>query len=466
MKLTNSIACLTLFFLLTMLLACEEDIQKTELSDEITANTLNEPSAASRVLGFDNRDEIFDTFEWTKPDFGFEADITYRLQMDLEGSNFTNPVNLVNTSDLTASPTVSVVNNALLGKGAEPDEAITVEFRIASTINPNIEPIYSNVTSVSITPYEVSFPPIYIIGDAQSWNLGSALELTSTGPGTYQGTGLFQADGKFRFFATPSWDAEQWGWSFFSAGDIPEVLADGADGDSNFLFEGETGVYTIMVDLNSSTITLEEGEFPTLFVIGDAQNNWDLASAAALTYLGGTRFEGDVDFQQDGHFRFFEEADWNAAQYGYSYFAEGTIPDEFIDAEDEESNFIFTGATDTYTITVDLSAKTIVAKVVTAYPASLYLVGDDQNWGFTDELSTTSEGVFEGTTTFTNGSTFRFLEEVDNWSDDYGAGYFTGGIPDDLEAAGDPDDNFTFTGTTGTYTITVDFINKTVALSQ
>src|SRR5262249_35199527 len=114
----------------------------------------------------------------------------------------------------------------------------------------------------TVTPYATTFPPVYIVGDAQSWTLTSALVLESTGPGTYEATGVFQNNGKFRLFATQDWNAQQWGWSYFSGGTLASELSDGGDGDSNFLFGGASGFYKITVSLKDKTIAMEATSAP------------------------------------------------------------------------------------------------------------------------------------------------------------------------------------------------------------
>ena len=466
MRLLNYIRTTVFLVVLSIIgISCEEDMEKVMLSDEIVSNTLASPSD-SYTFTFESRTEVFHEFTWNAPDFGFEASITYTLQMDSADGDFSSPVSLVTTQDLSASPLIGVVNNTLLGMGYEPDVDASVKFRVRSVVGTGVDPIYSNVVTTSVTPYLAVFPPIFIVGDAQNWDLGAALELSSTGPGTYEAVGSFVEGGKFRMFATPSWDAEQWGWSFFEGGSVPDNVISGEDDDSNFLFEGASGVYKIAINLNTKTISLEESELPTLFIVGDGQG-WDLQQAAPLTYLGGGMYEGSAILQKDGYFRLFEKADWNATQYGGSYFADGSVPEMFTSAGDGDDNFIFTGETAEYLVTVDLDDLIITSEVAAAYPSALYLVGDDQGWSFVNSPTFTDlgGGSFEATADFTNGATFRFFEEVDNWSDAYGYDFFADGtIDDDLGAVGDADANFVFNATAGTYTITVSFSERTISV--
>ena len=465
MKLINYIKAFVLLLVTSIIgMSCEEDFEKITLKEEVTANTLANTSSENYVFTFDTRSEVFNAFTWDAPDYGFDASVTYTLQMDLGTGDFSSPITLSTTQDLSASPTIQVVNNALLGLGLDPDVAAEVKFRVRSSVNTNVDPIYSNVVSTSITPYLAVFPPIYIIGDAQGWDLGAALEVSSTGPGTYEAIGMFINGGKFRMFDTPSWDAEQWGWSYFEGGTVPGTLISGEDNDSNFIFDGTSGVYKIVINLNSKTITMEESELPTLYVIGDGQG-WNLQQAASLEYLGGGKYEGTAVLQKDGYFRFFEKADWGATQYGFGFFADGTLPETFTQAGDNDDNFIFAGETAEYLVTVDLDDFTVAIEVASAYPTSLYLVGDDQGWNFGNSPTFTDlgGGTFEATADFTNGSTFRFFEEVDNWSDDYNYDYFTD-VDSDLGAVGDGDGNFSFVAETGKYTITVSFSEKSVTV--
>lgn len=336
------------------LFSCELDNEKVMLRADVEANELMPLPADSYVLTMDEGENNFGEFKWTTVDFGVSAPVNYTLQVDAAGGDFAEAVNLATTDNLSITLTNSAVNDALLSLGLEPEQAAPVEFRVVASISENAEPVNSSVLQVSVTPYEIVFPPIYIIGDAQSWVLESAVELKSTGPGRYEGIASFVKDGKFRFFKQPSWDAEQLGYSTFSGGAIDDELADGADGDSNFLFAGESGVYTISVSVNDKSIVLEPAEEPELYVVGDDQG-WVLANAFKLTWLGGGKYKGTTDFTEGSIFRFFTAPDWTATQYNYNTFLEGTVDEAHLSGVTEgDANFTFVGTTGTYTVMVDL----------------------------------------------------------------------------------------------------------------
>lgn len=444
--------------------ACEEEGDKAILKTDVAANSIQPLSAASFTLLFDDSEKDFETIRWTKPDFGFPAAVSYTVEIDRSGANFANAYALATTDTVTANMTIGELNEALLEMGLTPEEAATLQLRVKSSINSKVPPVYSTPVNVTITPYSTVFPPIYIVGDAQGWNLANTLELQSIAPGKYEAIGTFQNNGKFRFFATPAWDAQQWGWSFFSGGTVATDLSSGNDGDSNFLFGGASGYYKITVSLKDKTIALEASSAPTLFIIGDAQS-WDLNKALELHSLGNGQFEVVGQFQMNGKFRFFVSPGWTAEQYRFSSFNGGTVDSDLGDGADGDSNFLFKSATGVYKLTVNVNSK-----VITVDPANtpeLYIIGQDQGWNLANAFKLTwlGGGKYQGITTFTNNNTFRLFDRPD-WPAGFGnyPHFEDGEISPMLENANDGDSNFRFIGTTGVHTMTVDLYNLKVEL--
>ncbi len=457
----------TLILLVGTLFSCEEEGEKAIVKSDVTPNAVNNLSATSFTLAFDDSGENFEKIAWTKPDFGYPAAISYTVELDKAGASFANAVELAAATTNEVTITVGEINEALLGLGLTPEESAGIEIRVRSVVNTIIPPVYSTPLSLTITPYATTFPPIYIVGDAQGWNLDNALELQSTGPGTYEAIGVFQEAGKFRLFATPSWDAPQWGWNFFSAGAVGDGLANGADGDSNFLFEEPSGYYKVTVSLKDKTIAVEASSAPTLFIVGDAQG-WDLNNALEMHSLGGGQFEVIGQFQQNGKFRFFTNPDWGADQFRWSSFNGGAVDTELADGADGDSNFLFTGSSGIYKVNVSINDKTITVESSAA--PELYIIGEDQGWtlGNAFKLTWLGGGKYEGATNFTNNATFRLFDKPD-WPNGFANyPYFgnEGEVTPILENANDGDLNFRFVGTTGTFTMAVDLYNLKVEMSQ
>lgn len=542
----------------------------------------NNLSGSEFVFEQENADDNFVALTWSEVDFKTTKPVKYTIELGYSGQQFQKAAGIVTEEDITSyTIKVSEINAAMINLGIDPEEAADVEVRVRAWVDFLTDPSLSDAFAFTGTPYQVIFPPIYIIGDAQSWNLDNAAELVSYTPGIYEGTARFQTNGHFRFFKAPDWSAEQWGFNVFASGSVPEEFADSGDGDSNFnftgvtaeykvtvdyntrvitleplgpppppseifivipstvsfdmvpalaavgegattyegvvqleanqkfrlfagkswsaakwdwtffengdvdtrlvnsgddqsniLFTGDTGWFIITVSIDGETITLEETAEPSqsLFIVGDGYiGEWDLSKALSLNSLGNNEFEAIGTFKP-GKFRLFAEADWGAEQYGYSYFAGGTIDNKLADGGDGDSNFRFTGAAGVYKITVSLAEKTIAMEAVAA--PVLYIMGDDQSWTPANAVPLTWKegGRYEGTATFTNGSIFRFFANNDpaNWDwsgEQWRYSSFAGGsIDPDLADGGGSDSNFLFNGTTGTYTVRVDLYDLIVEL--
>ncbi len=468
MKTINRSIYFTLFFLAFGFFSCNEEIDKATLKSIVTPNEMGALTSTTFVLKFENAETDFEEFTWSAPDFGFQASATYILEVDVAGFNFANAIELGSTGDLSLTLTEGDLNSALLALGLNPDEAAMVEFRVRSTISNRVDEVYSAAIEVTMTPFATTFPPIYVIGDAQGWDLGKALELTATGPGTYEGTGDFVMNGIFRFFATPSWDANQWGASYFGAGNLPPELADNGDGDSNLKFLAADGFYHISVNLNTKMIVVKEQNFPTkLFIIGGDQG-WDLAKALELKHLGNGVFEGIGTFGNGNIWRFFESPDWGAKQWNYNTFLDGTIDSKLSGTTEGDANFTFEGETGIYKITVSTVDLTIVMEA-TSEP-TLYIIGDDQGWdlGAAFQLTWLGGQKYEGTTDFNNGSIFRFFAAPDWGAKQYNYKTFVDGTIDETNLSGttEGDANFTFIGTSGAFKIEVDLLNLSIKMSQ
>ena len=155
-----------------------------------------------------------------------------------------------------------------------------------------------------------------------------------------------------------------------------------------------------------------------------------------------------------------------------------TIDSNFEKNDDDDSNFLFTGESGFYNLTVDMINKTITL----SDPASLgncdldqlWAVGagvPDAGWGWDSPVQLMCEGdnVYKG---FLNldadgDANFRFFETATDWGSGLNYPYFEDAgftIDSNFEKADDDDSNFLFVGTTGSYYITIDMINKTITL--
>lgn len=246
------------------------------------------------------------------------------------------------------------------------------------------------------------------------------------------------------------------------------LLALGAVGEEpvEVAFRVESIIHSNVDPVWSETITAmvspyEVSELAPLYIIGDVQN-WDLGAALQLNATDVGEYEVVGRFDNGGTWRFFEMPSWDAGQYGYGYF---TAVDEKLEAVgDGDDNFVVTGTSGIYKLTVSLNTKTITMEPVDE--PKLYIVGDHNDWTF-EEVTWLGGGKYQGETTLSNGQAFRFFTVSGDWgSKQYNYSYFMEGmLSSNLSGTTEGDANFTFVGADGTYAIAVDLYQVSFELT-
>ncbi len=173
----------------------------------------------------------------------------------------------------------------------------------------------------------------------------------------------------------------------------------------------------------------------------------------------------------NGHFRFFES---NAGftpntSYDYNYYInQGYTIDPLLENTQNGDNFNFTGTPGIYTLTINNTTKTIVLQP----SSSLWAVGTAVPGGWTFNTNSVEfienmPDIWSASLPISN-SIFRFFKRFgtydlnNNFSSYADQGYT---IDTNLINDGSPDQNFRFMGTPGTYTLTINAINKTIVLN-
>ncbi len=352
--------------MVSTVISCKEDSVKAVLNSTVTPNDLLAPSATSYVLTLTNSDLNFEAFKWTKPDFGFNGSISYKLQMDKASGTFTAPVEVAAVNSvLTASITVGSMNDKLLGLGLTPTVAADIKLRVVSSVNDKVSTVISSVKTITVTPYATSFPSIYGMGDGlKGWGpwggaTGNEVEMPSGAYQIYENMALLTSQtGAFRFFKQADWGPDSYNYPFFTTVDANLINAN--DGDKNFKFTGTTGWYKININLNTKTVSLVAVAEPVLYMVGDGipAAGWNWNTPVKFTFKKpGVFVSPSTAFNPAGAFRFFAQNDWGPTGYNYPFFT--TVDAKFINANDGDKNFKLATAGGPYKLSVDLNKKTV-----------------------------------------------------------------------------------------------------------
>ncbi|WP_412986704.1 SusE domain-containing protein [Pontimicrobium sp. IMCC45349] len=450
------------------------------------------------VLSDITEDDIALTVDWDDPNFAPESSvlINYYVEAAVAGSDFTTVESLGNTQERTLASTHAELNDVALNLGLEAETVGSLDIRVRSvleTTSGELERI-SNFITISVTPYETALPPaLYGVGaglpDAGwGWDSPEVLPLLGS---KYSANVNLSPDngGNFRFFLQEDWGPDSYNYPWFETRGftIDANLVNANDGDSNFQFIGTAGEYFLEIDMENKTITLgaPQGancEFDQLWLVGAGvpDAGWGWGSPVQLPCTGTGIYSGNVNLQNNGgadnNFRFFSiEGDWNSGLNFPYYIGEGyAIDSNFVDAMDGDNNFAFVGTSGNYFLTIDTVNKTITLgpPQTNCEYDQLWLVGagvPDAGWGWGSpvQLPCTGAGVYSGSVTLANDA-FRFFTIEGDWNSGLNFPYYTGEgytIDANFTDAMDGDNNFSFIGTPGTYTLTLDTVNKTITLN-
>jgi hypothetical protein len=327
-----------------MLWSCTKDDTLVKVGTG-TAAALNS-SVSSVVLTKPNIANTAISFTFSPASFGYDAAITNTLQIARTGTSFASPREFtLDPGVTTKSFTVLDFNALLLSMNLTPGTASQIDVRLKSSISTSVNPVYSNVKSVSVTPFAL-IEYLYMPGAYQGWNPSTADSLTSeTGNGIYKGTIQFDASTSlFKLLKKKSWGAPEYGRGSAESLGTPSALI--SIGGENLVGPTTTAPYTrdnfeVVADLNANTISYTLNSWG---IIGSA-TAFDWNDDTIMKYNNTTKKWSVTVTLRSGLFKFRKNHNWGTNLGGSG----GTL-------NDGGDNISITAGT--YTITLDPVAKT------------------------------------------------------------------------------------------------------------
>ncbi|MEM1356826.1 MAG: SusE domain-containing protein [Bacteroidota bacterium] len=267
--------------LLLAFTACEDEAFDPVLRLGAASAISSPANGASFVIAEGTEDDEFASFSWSDADFGVSTQVTYTLEVDLAGNNFSAPESLVpslNTSSV--SVTNAEANNFMIGRGIAGGTAQDVEVRVKAIVGREADGnvLISAPITLNITPFEaeVVYPQLWVPGNYQGWDPGGAPGVYSVEDnGQYEGYVYFNEDnGPFKFTDAPNWDNGIFGVDGGNEG----VLASPGD---DITLPGTAGLYRLNADINDLTYSA-------------TATNWGLIGSATPT-----GWDSDTDMVYD-----------------------------------------------------------------------------------------------------------------------------------------------------------------------
>jgi hypothetical protein len=266
------------------------------------------------------------SFNWsTGTNNGTGAAISYLLQVDKKGNNFTNAITIdMGKNALSHTFSVAALNDTLVKKwNATPNTEVQLEARVVATIysSPTGSQT-SNVAEITVIPYQPVSKTLYIIGGASpnGWDAGSAIAMTplTSEPTTFVYQGAL-ASGELKFITTQG----QFLPSYNKGADDSHIVYRTLDTEADEKFTiAEAGVYKITVSLLDLTISFNKMNLPpysTIYMVGSAApNGWDISNSTPLVQDSENpfifRYKGVMNA---GDFKFpvNQNSDWGQDMY-------------------------------------------------------------------------------------------------------------------------------------------------------
>ena len=277
MHMKNKLLIIISFLLLAFSWACKKEENRI-FFEEGTPPVLSASQTGNIPLSFANKDLEGIKLSWTNPEYKFTTGpssqgVTYQLEIDTTGADFTNPQRKIFTisNDLSLTLSQNDLNDYLLNQlQLTTSVPHNIEFRVRSTIGAAI-PLFSNVLKFTVTPYAIPpkvDPPasgeLYIVGnatpggDATGWNNPVPVpgqKFTQVSPTLYEITIALNADKSYLFLpVNGSWAVKYGGLGANNTNNVngDDFKIQGGD----LKAPGISGNYKIQVDFQRGKFTL------------------------------------------------------------------------------------------------------------------------------------------------------------------------------------------------------------------
>jgi hypothetical protein len=442
------------------------------LSVDKTSITLKQINDASDAV----------VFSWTSgTNKGTNAAISYKLQIDKQGSNFSNPVTIVlGNAVLSQKFSVKDLNDSLLLHwNLSADTDADLEARVISTVADNLAPSeISKTISFKATPYKPVTTTLYLIGGAAptGWDASSPTVMTAVQgqSGKFTWTGNL-APGEFKFITTlgqflPSYNMGATSDSLF-------YRTSDSQPDDKFTI-ASAGTYTVTVDLLNLTISVATAATPPytqLWIVGDATpNGWDINNPNQMRVDSSNLWMFSYnEVLNAGEFKIpVATGNWGTDYYmpPVNHPALTSTSVQFVPGGSPDNKWQITNP-GPYKISLNTQNNSISIKPFTPY-TQIWMVGDATPVGWNINSPQPMTPVAGDPYKFQyvgpmNAGEFKFPLSTGNWGCDYFMPVIDQSGPGSTQmkfiAGGSPDNKWRLTQA-GNYQITIDQLRETISI--
>lgn len=243
------------FLATAFIVSCDDDTEEFVLDTNQNSEIMLSPASISLEVTGENQDDLAERFSWNAASFDLPIQVTYQVEMDAQGGDFSAPIVLGATGDTNLAFTYGELNDLLLANGANAGVAENYDIRVRTvTSDPAIDSSVSNLVSATITPFAAYlFTDLYLVGNATEadWNNNNnnqAIFRDANDENVYYYTGRFVAN-EFKLLT----DLGNWQPQYGTSGNAVGLNDGNAGGDPGTFVIPATGYYDFTIDISGVT---------------------------------------------------------------------------------------------------------------------------------------------------------------------------------------------------------------------
>jgi hypothetical protein len=316
------------------MISCEDTEKGPVVQETVAAPAITYPSAGATLVMTKAQADLKTAFTWSAAEYGMPVGILYTIQIDKAAGTFASPVDVAGVYALADTLKYSEFNAKMVALETTMEAENTIQVRIKASIpNSTAAVAYSAPITMKVTPYTAK-DNIWMVGDFNGWNTGTAPAMNRTLPGLKYELYLDIVAGN-GYKVLPNYNT----WD----GDIGDDPANPgkliANGEKN-MDVPTSGYYRINVDIQAMTWSALK---TTWGVIG-AFNGW--GGDQAMTYDAVNKvWTATFDVTATGGLKFRANGNWDL-NFGDTG-ADGKL--------DQGGSDIMVNATGNYTLTLNLN---------------------------------------------------------------------------------------------------------------
>nr|WP_315245968.1 SusE domain-containing protein [uncultured Flavobacterium sp.] len=253
--------------ILTGLWSCENEENLMILEPQEAAFSIITPESGSEIiLNEATPANTALTVTWEKVSYGAPTVVTYTVQLAAADTEFAAPVDVTSSTSTYSTIDVKELNTRALELGLAPNVEGTLDVRIKATTGvANAQPKFSDVITISVTPYgslETPVLTLYLVGPATSaatpadgWNNSNNMPIfTDPNDNTkHYYTGYFNV-GQFKLIEKPG----QWFPAYYPTYVGDKIFINTSDAQDGNFYIATAGYYTLEINIKDLTYKLPE----------------------------------------------------------------------------------------------------------------------------------------------------------------------------------------------------------------